>query len=222
SDDRMRRPDQTLRNFHRGRSRLVQHRQRIDLWISWPQRFRKIDRNSNALRDFGADRGHCADRWSRRRARYRIDQRNYWLYVAEIFALRRADGRRKPDLLRKALWIARARLGQTPRRIDRGHALGAVRQPARRVAFGRLATAAGNGVLADAPADRFVSGRTNCRDRSGRAPRTVGFAFRIYRERHDLVRDDALYGRSRALRSRRLHLHVEADRLGRAGRVEEN
>src|ERR1700737_1198826 len=36
-------------------------------------------------------------------------------------------------------------------------------------------------------------------------------------ERHDAVRDHALHGRSRALRSRRLYLHVEADRLRRAG-----
>ena len=56
----------------------------------------------------------------------------------------------------------------------------------------------------------------------GRPSRAVGFALRILGAGDDALRHDALHGRSGALLACRLHLHVETDRVRRAGRFETN
>ena len=83
---------------------------------------------------------------------------------------------------------------KAPRRIDRAHSSRTLPQSARRAALRRLAATPRDGLRADARTHRSLSRRTDRRDRSGRAARALGFAFRIRRTRHDAVRHHSLHG----------------------------
>src|SRR5436305_56319 len=70
------------------RSCFVCRWERIDLWLSWPGRFRENNLDPDAMRNSGAERRYGANRRPRHRPRRRADQRDDRLHVAEVFALR--------------------------------------------------------------------------------------------------------------------------------------
>src|SRR5206468_4185422 len=136
------------------------------------------------------------------------DQASHRLHVAEVFALRRVDGAREPDVLWPALRLARRGAGETARRTDRADASRTVSGAAGGVALRRLAATAGDGVFARPQAQRVVPRRADGGDRSGGAARVVGFAVRVFEPGYHAVRDDALHGRGGAVFARGLHSHV--------------
>ena len=97
--------------FHRGRSRQLSVAKGFDLRFSRPERLRQIHRHPHALRNSRADakapRASAAATSCEEGDEIKDNDR---LHVAEVFALRRADGERKPAFLRQALRLARREL----------------------------------------------------------------------------------------------------------------
>ncbi len=96
--------------------------------------------------------------------------------------------------------------------------IGPYRDNARRAPFGRLAAAPGAGRRVDSRSAGRLSRRADLRHRSGRAPQFVGSAVPSDRGREDVLRHDALHGRSRTLRV--AGVHFSARRLLASGSPE--
>ena len=92
-----------VRRLRRRRPHQFQRGARRDLRVPRRQRRRQVDDDSHALRVAQAHIRHGARRWCRREPRSRTGEAAHRLHVAEIFAIRAADGRSEHPFLRRAV-----------------------------------------------------------------------------------------------------------------------